>query len=395
MQIKPVLISGAGIAGTTLAYWLNQYGIEPVVIERAPAFRGGGYMIDFWGLGYELADRMGILPRLKSKGYFIEEVRYVDRSGKRIAGIGQDAIRSILGERYLSILRSDLASQIYETTAGRTEMIFGDSIRSVEQCETGVRVTFERNGPRKFDLLIGADGVHSTVRRIAFGNGSLERFLGYYAASFSVERYPKRDEAAYVCYSTPGNQIARYALRGDRTVFFLVCAADGVRAMRSRNTRDQMKFLQEAFADEGWECRDILAAADSSGDFYFDSICQVRTDRWSNGRVGLIGDAAFCPSLLAGEGASFAMAAAYLVAGELKRAGGAHRVAFSEYERIFRPFIERKQRSAERFAAWFAPRTRSGIRVRNFTTHLMSSPLLAKWMLGGMILDQVALPEYY
>ena len=198
MQIKTVLISGAGIAGTTLAYWLNQYGIEPVVIERAPAFRGGGYMIDFWGLGYELADRMGILPRLKSKGYFIEEVRYVDRSGKRIAGIGQDAIRSILGERYLSILRSDLASQIYETTAGRTEMIFGDSIRSVEQCETGVRVTFERNGPRKFDLLIGADGLHSTVRRIAFGNGPLERFLGYYAASFSVERYPKRDEAAYV-----------------------------------------------------------------------------------------------------------------------------------------------------------------------------------------------------
>ena len=110
MQIKTVLISGAGIAGTSLAYWLMQHGIEPVLIERAPAFRGGGYMIDVWGLGYELADRMGILPQLKSKGYFIAELRYVDRSGRRIAGIGQDAIRSVFGERYFSILRSDLAS---------------------------------------------------------------------------------------------------------------------------------------------------------------------------------------------------------------------------------------------------------------------------------------------
>ena len=395
MQIKTVLISGAGIAGTSLAYWLMQHGIEPILIERAPAFRGGGYMIDVWGLGYELADRMGILPRLKSKGYFITELRYVDRSGRRIAEIGQDAIRSIFGERYFSVLRSDLACQIYETIAGRAEVIFGDSIKRVEQRESGVRVTFERNGPREFDLLIGADGLHSTVRHIAFGDDSLERFLGYCAASFSVERYPKRDEAAYVCYSTPGKQIARYALRGDRTVFFLVYAAHGMRAMRSCNTHDQIRFLMEAFADGGWETRDILAAADSSGDLYFDAVCQVRTDRWSNDRVALIGDAAFCPSLLAGEGASLAMTAAYLVAGELKRAGGVHRVAFSEYERMFRPFIERKQRSAERFAAWFAPRTRSGIRVRNLTTRLMSSPLLAKWLLGGMTSDRFALPDYH
>ena len=258
-----------------------------------------------------------------------------------------------------------------------------------------MRVAFDRNRPREFDLLIGADGLHSTVRHIAFGNGSLERFLGYYAASFSAERYPKRDEAAYVCYSTPGKQIARYALRGDRTVFFLVYAAHGMRAMRSRNTHEQIRILKEAFADEGWESRDILAAADLCGDLYFDSVCQIRTDRWSNDRVALIGDAAFCPSLLAGEGASLAMTAAYLVAGELKRAGGAHRIAFSEYERMFRPFIERKQRSAERFAAWFAPRTRSGIRVRNVTTRWMSSPLLAKWLLGGMISDRFALPDYH
>ena len=132
-----------------------------------------------------------------------------------------------------------------------------------------------------------------------------------------------------------------------------------------------------------------------SADFYFDSVCQVRTDRWSNGRIALIGDAAFCPTLLASEGASLAMAAAYLLAGELKRADGVRRAAFSKYERIFRPFIERKQRSAERFATWFAPRTRSGIRVRNLTTRLMSSPLLAKWLLGGMISDRFALPDYH
>jgi 2-polyprenyl-6-methoxyphenol hydroxylase-like FAD-dependent oxidoreductase len=144
----------------------------------------------------------------------------------------------------------------------------------------------------------------------------------------------------------------------------------------------------------GWESDAILEAMDFSDDFYFDPVCQVRTDSWSSGRVALVGDAAFCPSLLAGEGASLAMAAAYLLAGELQKSDGTPGVAFHGYERKFRPFIEEKQRSAEQFARWFAPRSRFGIHVRNLAIRLTSSPRLAKWMMGRILSDRFALPDY-
>jgi 2-polyprenyl-6-methoxyphenol hydroxylase-like FAD-dependent oxidoreductase len=337
---------------------------------------------------------MGLLPRLKSEGYLIQEIRFVDRNGKRIAGLGADAIRAGVGQHFLSIPRGDLASCIYDTIKGKTEVIYDDSINAIEQCDARVRVTFERGAPREFDLLVGADGLHSVVRHIAFGNGSSEKRLGYYAASFIIDRYPRSNEAVYVCYSTPGKQIARYALRGDRTAFLFVFEAHAQFDTEDLHSSDRKKLLRHIFAEEGWECADVLAALDSCEAFYFVRVSQVRLGRWSSGRVALIGDAAFCPSLLAGEGACLAMTAAYFLAGELKSAGGDHRVAFQRYETAFRPLIERKQRSAERFAKWFAPRTRVGIHVRNMTTRLMSVPALARWLLGGMISDRLALPDY-
>ena len=393
MRAQTVLISGAGIAGTALGYWLLRHGMEPTLVERAPCFRQGGYMIDFWGLGYELAERMGILSRLKSEGYFITEVRLVDQCGARITGIDQAAIRSVLKDRYLSILRGDLANEIYRTVADRAKFVYGDGITSIEQSAAGVRVTFARSQPRQFDLLIGADGLHSTVRHLAFGNGSLKKYLGYYAASFSVRDYVRRDENVYICYSIPGKQIARYALRGNRSVFLFVWAADAELRIPEHEAV-QKERLRQAFSGVGWESDDILEAMDFSDDFYFDPVCQVRTDRWSSGRVALIGDAAFCPSLLAGEGASLAMAAAYLLAGELQKSDGTLHVAFHEYERKFRPFIEEKQRSAEQFARWLAPKSQFGIHVRNFAIRLTSSPRLAKWVMGRILSDRFALPDY-
>jgi 2-polyprenyl-6-methoxyphenol hydroxylase-like FAD-dependent oxidoreductase len=392
MRAQTVLISGAGIAGTALGYWLLRHGMEPTLVERAPCFRQGGYMIDFWGLGYELAERMGILSRLKSEGYFITEVRLVDQFGVRITGIDQAAIRSVLKDRYLSILRGDLANEIYRTLADRAEFVYGDGITSIEQSADSVRATFARARPRRFDLLIGADGLHSAVRHLAFG--SLKKYLGYYAASFSVRDYVHRDENAYICYSIPGKQIARYALRGNRSVFLFVWAADAELGIPEHDPAIQKEHLRKEFGGVGWESDAILEAMDFSDDFYFDPVCQVRTDRWSSGRVALIGDAAFCPSLLAGEGASLAMAAAYLLAGELQNADGTPGVAFQEYERKFRPFIEEKQRSAERLARWFAPKSRFGIHVRNLAIRLTSSPRLAKWALGRIISDRFDLPDY-
>jgi 2-polyprenyl-6-methoxyphenol hydroxylase-like FAD-dependent oxidoreductase len=133
LENPKILICGAGIAGPTLAYWLQQYGFEPTLIERAPALREGGYIIDFWGLGFDVAEKMNLLPALKNDGYEIEEVRLVNEQGKRIGGFSARAFQSMLGERYLSILRSDLAKRIYESLGGRVKTIFGDSITAIEQ----------------------------------------------------------------------------------------------------------------------------------------------------------------------------------------------------------------------------------------------------------------------
>jgi 2-polyprenyl-6-methoxyphenol hydroxylase-like FAD-dependent oxidoreductase len=223
LENPKILICGAGIAGPTLAYWLQQYGFEPTLIERAPALREGGYIIDFWGLGFDVAEKMNLLPALKNDGYEIEEVRLVNEQGKRIGGFSARAFQSMLGERYLSILRSDLAKRIYESLGGRVKTIFGDSITAIAQDEDGVRVAFKHAAPERFDLVIGAGGLHSPVRKLVFGpEGRFEKYLGYYAASFSIDGYPRRDPRAYVSYAAPGRQVSRYSLRGDRAVFFFV-----------------------------------------------------------------------------------------------------------------------------------------------------------------------------
>jgi 2-polyprenyl-6-methoxyphenol hydroxylase-like FAD-dependent oxidoreductase len=188
LENQKILICGAGIAGPTMAYWLQQFGFEPTLIERAPALREGGYIIDFWGLGFDVAEKMGLLPALKNDGYEIDEVRLVNEQGKRIGGFGAHAFQSMLGERYLSILRSDLAKRIYESLGGRVKTTFGDSITAIEQDDDGVRVAFKHAAPERFDLVIGAGGLHSPVRKLVFGpEGRFEKYLGYYAASFRAE----------------------------------------------------------------------------------------------------------------------------------------------------------------------------------------------------------------
>jgi 2-polyprenyl-6-methoxyphenol hydroxylase-like FAD-dependent oxidoreductase len=206
-QNKSVLISGIGIAGPTLTYWLLECGFEPTVVERAPRLRTGGYVIDFWGLGYDIAERMGLLPALEREGYHMCELRFVDDRGQRVGGFGVDVFRELTGRRYLSIPRSGLGGLIYSRIEGRCATIFGDSIAGIRQGADGVQVEFERTPSRRFDLVIGADGLHSTVRALDFGNQNLfERYLGYVVAAFEVEGYRPRDEGVYVSYSVPASR---------------------------------------------------------------------------------------------------------------------------------------------------------------------------------------------
>ena len=187
MNSKTVLISGAGIAGPTLAFWLACARFRPTLIESAPALRTGGYVIDFWGLGYDIAERMGLSDEVNHIGYHIREMRIVDDNGNRIAGLGTRVFRELTGGRFVTLGRSDLSRLLFEKIRGSTETIFGDEIASLQEQPDGVEVQFRNAKERRFDLVIGADGLHSRVRQLVFGpQDQFERHLGHYVAAFEV-----------------------------------------------------------------------------------------------------------------------------------------------------------------------------------------------------------------
>ena len=247
--------------------------------------------------------------------------------------------------------------------------------------------------PRAFDLAIGADGLHSRVREERFGpREPLERYLGYYAASFSTAGYPKRDEHTYLSYAAPGRQISRYALREGRSAFLFVFKSR--QKILAQDLAAQKKILRQTFSGETWiEWPEIARRLEACDELYFDAVSQIELPAWSRGRTALVGDAAYCPSLLAGEGSAFAMAGAYILARELDSAGGDHARAFSNYERRFRPFIERKQKSARAFASSFAPETSFGLFVRDQVLRLSGIPAIGDFLMGRFVADRFLLPD--
>ena len=390
-----IAISGAGIAGATLAYWLRRAGHEPVLIERAPALRTGGYIMDFWGVGYSVADRMGILPAVRQAGYQVEEVRILADDGRRVAGFAVDALRDLTRGRMTSVARGDLASEIYRAIEGRVETLFDDQISAIHEHDDGVQIVMESGGTRDVDLLVGADGLRSRVRELAFGpQDRFEKDLGYRFAVFESAGYAPRDENVYVLHAAASRQIGRFALRDGRTLFLLVFGSERANGVEPTGSADVRALLRTIFADAGWETDRILAAMDTTDDLYFDRVSQIRMPSWRRGRIALVGDAAMAVSFLAGEGAGLAMTGAYVLAGEIARAAGDYEQAFAAYEARLRPFIEGKQQTAESFASTFVPQTEFGIWLRNQATRLMALPGAANLMLGKSLSDNFELPEY-
>jgi len=394
-----VLISGAGIAGPTLAFWLSRYGIESTIVEKAPQLRTGGYIIDFWGLGFDIADRMGLLPEIRRAGYEAREVRIVNVSGKRVSGFSVESVSRVVQGRYISLARSDLAAAIYQTIEGQVETIFSDSIDHMEQDAEGVHVAFKTGMAHDFDLVIGADGLHSRVRELVFGpQNRFEKYLGYKVAAFEVEGYRPRDELAYVMYTEVGQQVGRFAMRGDRTLFLFTFADAEIEETATGDIQAQRALLRKRFGKSGWECPKILDALDGVNELYFDRVSQIfmgpQAGSWTRNRVSLVGDAAFCVSLLAGQGCSSAMTAAYILAGEIHRAGQDYATAFTRYQEKFAPFVLQKQKSALRFAGTFAPKSKLSMFLRNWVMNLMKIPLIANLAAGRELADNLKLPEY-
>ena len=394
-----ILISGAGVAGPTLAYWLAHYGFKPTIVEKAPTLRSGGYIIDFWGAGFELADRMGLLPEITRRGYKVREVRVVNERGERVSGFSTDAFTRATGGHYISLARSDLSAAIFAKAESQVETIFGDSVAGLTQTEQSVRVTFASGVTREFDLVVGADGLHSTIRELAFGpQDQFECFLGYKVAAFQTAGYRPRDELVYLMYTEVGQQVGRFTLRDDRTMFLFIFADERGNDAESRDVYAQKALLRKRFGNSGWECPQILDRLDATDDLYFDRVSQVRMPLqqglWTRGRVTLVGDAAFCASLLAGQGSALAMIAAYILAGELYRANGDYPTAFARYQQLFGPFVVKKQKAALRFAGSFAPKSKFSLFFRNQVMNLLSIPWVADLTLGRSLADKIDLPNY-
>jgi len=390
-----VLINGAGIAGPTLAYWLRKAGHEVLLLEAAAQLRCGGYVVDFWGVGYEVAERMGLLPAIRSLGYSVREVRFVDARGSKSGGFSADVFRRLTDGRYISLRRSDLSAAIYAALDAGVQRRFGDSVAAIERQANGLCVRFERSKPCIADLVVGADGLHSRVRDLAFGpEETFEVYLGYHVAAFELTGYRPRDELVYVSHAVPGRQISRFAMREDRTLFLFVLRDEYLEGRSTSSEVQRREALRVAFADVGWECPQILGALDRVHDLYFEPVSQIRMNRWSNGSIALVGDAAACVSLLAGEGTGLAMAAAYVLAGELAGSQDDCAEALARYQAKLWPFLRRKQLSAAKFATSFVPRTQAGIVFRDVVTKAMHVSAVADYFIGRDLRDDLDLPDY-
>ena len=365
-------------------------------MEKAPRLRTGGYIIDFWGAGFDIAERMGLLPEIRRTGYIVRDVRVVNADGKRVSGFPVQAFSRMTNGRFISLPRGNLAASIFGKIEGRVEAIFGDSITRIDQSGTGVRVEFESGNTRDFDLVVGADGLHSEVRRLVFGpEERFEKYLGYKVAAFEAAGYRPRDELIYMMYTQVGQQVARFTMRDDRTIFLFIFA-DEKRELPT-TIQEQKELLRRRFGGGGWECPQILDALGICSELYFDRMSQIRMDPqqglWTRGRVTLLGDAAFCVSLLAGQGSALAMISAYILAGELHRASGNYTEAFERYQSLFGPFVRPKQEAALRFAASFAPKSRMALFLRNQIFKLLSIGWIANLAAGDLV-DKIALPNY-
>lgn len=323
-----VLISGASIAGTTAAYWLHRHGCTPTVIERAPAIREGGYKIDIRGAALDVVSRMDILETVRKHPTEVRTGSIVSADGRKVASMDGDTFGGRVSED-AEILRGDLNRILYEAGKDEVEYRFGQSIASIKDGEDGAEVTFEDGTTGTFDLVIGADGAHSNTRSLAFGpEADYLHDMGYYVSIFSTPNHLglDREELTYV---GAGRTALTYSTAGDAGAKAMFLFASEPLAFDHRDREQQQRLLAEAYAGEGWEVPKFLEAMADAPDFYFDSLSQVHMDQWSKGRVGLVGDAAYCASPASGQGTSLALVGAYVLAA---------------YERAMRPFVAVNQK---------------------------------------------------
>jgi 2-polyprenyl-6-methoxyphenol hydroxylase-like FAD-dependent oxidoreductase len=336
-----VLISGAGPAGLTVAYWLKHYGFTPTIVERAPHLLVGGYKIDVRGAALQVIKRMGIHDAVVAARTDMQGAQLVDKEGKVIERMSGDEFgHRVTGD--LEIVRGTLC-EILRGHLGDVELLFDDTIQGINQSSNNAQVQFTKNGVREFDCVIGADGLHSNVRRIAFGEESrFLRDLGLYLCVYSVPNYLKLDRME-MQYSELGRIAAIWSSRGDANAKACFGFAAPTLQIGLHDRSQQQQALKTVYEGIGWEVPRLMELMPTASDWYFDKAAQINMPRWSQGRVVLVGDAAYCASPMSGQGTSLALIGAYVLAGELAATSGDCLRAFADYENAMRPFVEANQ----------------------------------------------------
>ncbi|MDX3660929.1 FAD-dependent monooxygenase [Streptomyces sp. ID05-26A] len=355
--MSSVLISGASIAGPALAFWLRRRGFDVTVVEKSHTLRGGGYPIDIRGTALGVVERMGLLPRLREAHVDTRRITFLDAGGDQVASIRPETITGGTGGD-LEVRRGDLAEILHDVVRDDVEFLFDNTIVTMNDHSGGVDVTFRSGLRRTYDHVIGADGLHSVVRDLTFGpEERFHRYLGYCFAGFTLPNHLGLEQEALM-WNEPGRAAALYAVGTNETVHgFLSFTLPEAPFGAFRDPQAQRDLVASVFAGDGWEVPGMVKAMNEADDLFFDTVSQIRMPRWSSGRVVLVGDAAYAPSFLTGQGSSLALVGAYVLAGTMGD--------FGAYERTIRPFVEANQNLVDVGNAELFPGTAEALAARN------------------------------
>lgn len=373
-----ILISGASVAGPMAAFWLARRGFEVTVVERMPLtrVRTSGHAVDLFGPAVDVAEWAGVLPAVLDHRTRTEVVSF-QRSGGRPVDLEMRRLVAGVSGRHVEIMRGELAAILFEATRDDVRYLFEDSVATLTEDDDGVAVTFEHAPAERFDVVIGADGLHSTVRRLVFGpEDQFRRFLGGYLAGAAVPN-DLGLEGRMLVWNAPGRLAAIYPVHGTTTARggFLFRTPHEL-GLDHRDSGGQKQALHDLYGRDGWHVPQLLAAVDAGDDFYFDSISQILMDTWTRGRVSLVGDAGYSAGPAVGGGTSIAVVGAYVLAHELDRAGRDHRAGLRVYEATIGDLARRARSIGTSTMATLIPTTALQVRLTpellRLVTHLPS-----------------------